>query len=81
MHIFPYITEPPEDEGTPRYRIYGIWRHYCMDWDGLAVSEFTPEFSCCVESWHGWRGKLLPLARLINRLYVWWKWERHDPNR
>ena len=24
--------------------------HYCMDWDGMAVSAWTPEYDCCASS-------------------------------
>lgn len=71
------IYEPPKDEGPTKYKLRGIFAHYCYDWDGLAVSEFTPEFHACGEQWPGWRGILLPLAKYFNRMY-WNLQERFD---
>ena len=25
----------------------GIYRHFCEDWDGLAIDENSPEWDCC----------------------------------
>jgi len=39
--------------------------HFCHDWDGLAVSAWTPEYDCCV-----CYPKTL-LGRLINKFVMW----------
>lgn len=45
--------------------------HWCYDWDGLPVSAFTPEYSCCTETKTRW-------GRVCNWLYMLWfnRWVR-----
>lgn len=28
-------------------KLTGKHKHYCMDWDGMAIDETCPEFECC----------------------------------
>ena len=44
--------------------------HYCYDWDGLAVSAWTPEYDCCVCFKKTWRG------RIANWFFMkWFYWQ------
>jgi hypothetical protein len=40
--------------------------HWCNDWDGLAVSAWTPEYDCCVDFDKTLRG------RIINWFFMKW---------
>ncbi len=47
--------------------------HWCIDWDGLAVSAWTTEYDCCIDY------PKTRLGRLINRYVMWrfnlgWWW-------
>jgi hypothetical protein len=26
----------------------GKYKHYCVEWDGMAIDEFSPEFEACL---------------------------------
>jgi len=65
-----------EDMAPKPYYVRGVFAHYCYDWDGLAISEWTPEFSSCLERWRGWRGVLFPLVKWLNEKYWLWGIER-----
>ena len=58
-----------EDMAPNPYYVRGVFAHYCYDWDGLAVSEWEPEFSACGERWSGWRRVLFHLVRWLNERY------------
>ena len=67
-----------DNKGVPRHTVRGVYAHYCNDWDGLAVSEFTPEFSSCLEHWAGWRGWLFKAVRAINEWYWLRQMAKHN---
>ena len=62
-----------EVESHEQWQASRIDGHYCNDWDGLAVSAWTPEYDCCADFKKTRRG------RIINRLCMWrfnlgWWW-------
>lgn len=62
-----------EIESHEKWQASRIDGHYCNDWDGLAVSAWTPEYECCVDF------KKSRLGLVINwfamrRFYLKWWW-------
>ncbi len=35
-------------------RLTGRLKHYCPDWDGMAINESKPEFGVCTCDFTGW---------------------------
>ena len=44
-------NEVSEQEECAFQELTGTFRHYCHDWDGLAIGEHSPEFDCCMCDW------------------------------
>ena len=52
--------------------------HYCMDWDGLPVSAWTNEYTCCCCSGKSRLGRVIGWFVLQRfNLSYWWLVGRH----
>lgn len=63
----------PQWEAIEAKVVKQIDGHWCNDWDGLAVSAWTPEYDCCTDF------KKTRLGRLVNwfcmkRFNLGWWW-------
>lgn len=52
--------------------------HWCMDWDGMAVSAWTNEYDCCTDYPKSHLGRFIGwfVLRWFN-LHYWWLIGRH----
>ena len=46
--------------------------HYCMDWDEMAVSAWTPEYDCCCDFEKSRLGRIINWYVMLRFNFGWW---------
>lgn len=46
--------------------------HWCIDWDGLAVSAWTTEYDCCVDYPKSRMGRMINWFVIKRFNFTWW---------
>jgi hypothetical protein len=70
---------PEQFEAMEQKVVKQLDGHFCVEWDGLAVSAWTCEYDCCIDF------PTTRLGRIINWFVMakfnfiwWWRFGRHD---